>query len=157
MAAELQEKQAEQIAEAFADGTESLTTEEKVDRYGALQAEVAALGEKAEKRVQAIYGTIAEKQTEMADLAKEIEAAVEAGVQKSTVVGRFFVATVGKPAMKRTIKNMKRVAELVGLDQFFELCTFPLGSVDDYLNPHQREEVLDVNHDGNRSFKVAPR
>lgn len=136
------------------------TLGDRIDRFGALQSEIEGLEAKAEKRLKAIHEEISERQDAMAALRVDIEAEATSDLDneaKTTEVGTLFVAEIGKCAMKRKVTDMKELAKLVGRDNFFALCTFPLGKVDDYLNPHQREKVLDVTHDGARSFKVKPR
>ena len=80
--------------------------------------------------------------------------------QKTTVVGRFYAATIGKCKKNRRITDMAKIhafVESAKVGAFFELCTFPLGKVDDYLTPPQRAEVLEENHNGSRNFKVESR
>ncbi len=135
--------------------------EEKVDRYGDLDAEVEKLEAQIENtRVKKLREEVAVCHKAQATLREEIlkEATANLGDQNDTKVqGARFFAQVGKCSMRRAITDMKKAAELVGFDNFFELCTFPLGRVDDYLNPKERELVLKVDHDGARSFKVKPR
>lgn len=147
---------------ATAEVLETPTTlEEKVDRHGDLGAKIEKLEAQIENaRVKALREQISELANAQAALKEDIlkEATANLGSQNETEVhgARFFVK-VGKCAMRRSITDMKKAAELVGFDNFFELCTFPLGKVDDYLNPKERTLVLKVNHDGARSFKVKAR
>ena len=135
--------------------------EENIDRHGDISAEIEKLEAQIENaRVTALRNKIAELGKAQAALKEDIlkEATAHLGDKSATEVhgARFFVK-IGKCAMKRTITDMKRAAELVGFDNFFELCTFPLMKVDDYLNPKERELVLKETHDGARSFKIKVR
>lgn len=136
------------------------TIEERIDAYGLLLEEVHELRAKIDKRTKVLRGEIDTKQVRMSQLEEEIrkEATIDLSDENGTeVVGRFYFVKIGKAAMSRTINNMKQVAEMVGFDEFFKLCTFPLGQIDNYLTPPQREEVLDVEHGGKRSFKITAR
>lgn len=164
MATQLKRKAAEKNR-AKVEGLASTPTtlEERIDRYGQLQEEVEKLNAKAEEKVKDIYAEIVEKQNAMSDLRKQIEDEATtdlANESKTTVVGKFFAATIGACRSSRKVKNMRRVFELVEAAKegaFFELCSFPLRNVDDYLTKPQRAEVLDESQDGPRSFKVEAR
>jgi hypothetical protein len=137
------------------------TIEEKVDRHGDISAEIEKLEAQIENaRVKDLREQIAVKSKAQAALREDIlkEATAHLGDKSATEVhGARFFAKIGKCAMKRTITDMKKAAELVGLDNFFELCSFPLMKVDDYLNPKERALVIEETHDGARSFKVKTR
>ena len=113
--------------------------------------------------VKPLGDKITEKVIKMAKLREEIEKEATADLgdqQKTTVVGKFYAATIGKCKKSREIIKMKKLFDLIEVAQsgaFFELCTFPLGKVDDYLTPPQRAEVLKVEHNGSRNFKVESR
>lgn len=147
---------------ATAEVLETPTTlEEKVDRHGDLGAKIDKLEAQIENaRVKALRERISELAGAQATLKEDIlkEATVNLGNESKTEVhGARWKVEIGKCKMARAITNMKKLAELVGLDNYFELATFPLAKVDDYLNPKEREQVLDVSHDGARSFKVKAR
>ena len=137
------------------------TMEERIDRFGDLNAEVEKLeGQIENARVKALREKISTLRSEQATIREEIMKVATADLDEEGAFesyGRRFFVKVGKCQLRRTITSMKRLAELVRLDNFFELATFPLAKVDDYLNPQERAEVIDSKHDGPRSFKVKPR
>ncbi len=126
-----------------------------IDQYGDLQAEIAKL----KKKLAPTQAKIAEKTTKMAELRETIEKDVTHGLadgSSCTQAGTRFLVTFGKRKMNRQIKNIERIAELMG-EHFAKVVSIPLKAVDDYLNPEEREEVIETTHDGARSFKVGPR
>lgn len=139
------------------------TVEERIDLYGALQRDVVGLNCQMDVLVKPLGDKITEKVIKMAKLREEIEKEATADLgdqQKTTVVGRFYAATIGKCKKNRKIIDMAKIhafVESAKVGAFFELCTFPLGKVDDYLTPPQRAEVLEENHNGSRNFKVESR
>lgn len=136
------------------------TLEQQVDRYGQLQMELDAIDEKIQKRTRALQAEASRKREAMAALADSIieEGAANVPASQGTkVLGEAFAATIGKKRRKSTITNMKRVAEIVGFDRFFELCSFSVQNAKDYLTPPERKECLEEIEDGPRTFKVQPR
>ncbi len=154
-----QTQKAERIQKALQTPT---TIEERIDRYGEVETEILALEEKRAKRVKAIDTEIAGKQDELLELADDIaEEAVKdlAPASGAEVVAKLFYLVLGKCKKQRKITDMKKLADLVGLDNFFNLCGFPLGHVDDYLNPEERKQVIEEGllDDSSRRFQIKPR
>jgi|WetSurSiteA1Bulk_404760.scaffolds.fasta_scaffold45230_3 hypothetical protein len=56
---------------------------------------------------------------------------------------------------KRKVTDMKRLAELIGIDVFFDICTVPLKEVDKYLTELEAEQVVETNRTGARVMKVV--
>ncbi len=139
------------------------TVEERIDLFGAIQRDVVGLNCQMDVLVKPLADKITEKLAKMATLQEEIQKEATANLdnqQKTTVVGKFYAATIGKCKKSRKITNMAKIhafVESAKVGAFFELCTFPLGKVDDYLTPPQRAEVLEENHNGSRNFKVESR
>lgn len=139
------------------------TMEERIDLFGAIQRDVVGLNCQMDILVKPLADKITEKLAKMATLQEEIQKEATADLgdqQKTTVVGKFYAATIGKCKKSRKIINMAKIhafVESAKVGAFFELCTFPLGKVDDYLTPPQRAEVLEEKHNGSRNFKVESR
>ncbi len=148
------------VEEAIQQSTQTITLEDRVQTYGEIQDEIEKLDAQIASKTKALREKVSARYDTLATLREEIEKEATRGLpdnQKTSVMGATFEATIGKCKMSRTIKDMPKVAELVGQKNFVELVTFPLGKIDDYLNPEERALVLDVTDDGPRSFKVKSR
>jgi hypothetical protein len=74
--------------------------------------------------------------------------------QTQIVKGNIHEVELGMASMVRTITNMSKILEFVGLESFLKSVTFPLGDVDKYLTEEQKAEVLECARTGSRSIKV---
>lgn len=111
----------------------------KVDEYGRLKASIPA----------AVYEKI--KAGEI--LRKEIESwyAGQPAEDEFVARGRRWQVLVSARAMKRTIINMNRLCEFLGIAKFLVLCAFRLEDVDRYVPDPQRAEVLKIDRTGPRT------
>lgn len=58
-----------------------------------------------------------------------------------------FVVDVGKAPMSRTVSDKQKAAEYMGENVFWQVCTLPLKSCDDYLSLPQRADVITTTYD----------
>ena len=71
------------------------------------------------------------------------------------LVGKFYVAQVGKASLKHTVKNMSRLLKRLGQKVFLEHCTIPLGVVEQLVS--DPSEFLSEERSGPRPVRTVPR
>lgn len=77
--------------------------------------------------------------------------------EKMEIDGEKHIATIGAESNVRTVKDNKRVFEILNSvqeDLAFELMSFGLGQLDKYMTPEQLEEVLEQSWSGKRGVSV---
>lgn len=135
-------------AEEQANSTE-FQTRKLVDEFGDLMAWDTEFKKTNATRI----ARLAELKKLMSDLAPP----TADDDQKDIVVeGDRYDLVLGAKSKNREIADMAGVMKKVTRDVFLELCTFPLGKLDELLTKPQRDKVLKETREA-RSFKVRER
>jgi hypothetical protein len=92
------------------------------------------------------------KDTLVSEINKQKDADID---QSYTRSGADGVATISAAVKERKIKDLRMVHMMLGDDVFYEAASVPLKVIDDYLAPHQRDEVLDKDGRGSRRVTVT--
>ena len=64
--------------------------------------------------------------------------------------GKRFAVSITAVPEKAEVTDLKRVREILGEDTFMQLADIAVGTVRDYLNPEEQEEVLTAERKGKR-------
>ena len=120
------------------------TSAELIDELGDLQKQIAAAAPLA-KRAAAIRETIlgwTKRQKAMAT---------------ATFEGKRYVAVVGGCQNKRTIKDLGKVFDRLGKKLFLEVCSVPLGAVEEHIPLPERPDYIEESATGPRRLEVMAR
>lgn len=131
-----------------------------VDAYGEAEQQADKIRVKILKKTQPLATELKEVETQMAYLQQQIimnfEEKEHGDARSGELQGAKYRACIGAKAIKRTIKDMELAKKYLSPDVFMKLVKLTLKDVDDYLTPPQKEQVLNVERSGNRSFSVKP-
>ena len=70
-------------------------------------------------------------------------------------VGELFQCDLGQMGMKRTIKDIRMVKEVLGEVPFMNIATVKLSDLDKYLSKAELDKVLDSKRSGSRVMKFS--
>lgn len=121
-----------------------------VDHVGADGTEV----EKIKKKIKALQDELkpfADRQSQLQKLVDELELGDD---DSDLIKGDHFRLEVGPRGKSRKVKDMDKARDLLGDELFMKLATVTLKNLDDYLNPQQREVVIETTR-SSRSIKLA--
>lgn len=133
-----------------------------IDEVGTLTAQIekvqADIVEKTKKEQEKLTGLQKKLAPLLKSLGEQLNAAHAEDDPDQTFVesGEKFQAEIGKKGNARKITDIKLVKDLMGEDTFFALCKVNLKDIDDYLNPQEREAVLETERT-KREVKIVKR
>jgi len=118
-----------------------------IDQIGELEAEAALIHARIKKE-QAKLEPYKKALAKLQAFADTLEEAPEQGL-----CGTRYRVLVGDYGKKREISDMDKLKSMLGEKLFMQLATVPLGKVDDYLTPVQKQEVF-LERKTSRKLKI---
>jgi len=121
-----------------------------IDQIGELEAEAVLINARIKKE-QAKLETYKKTLAKLQSYADELD---DENVPEQGLYGTRYKVLVGDYGKRREIADMNKLKSLLGDELFMDLATVPLGKVDDYLNPIQKQEVL-AERKTSRKLKIV--
>jgi len=144
------------LRKRVADNENELQTAEQtelsllIDQIGELEAEAVLINARIKKE-QAKLETY--KKT-LAKLQAFVDALEDEKVPEQGLCGTRYRVLVGDYGKKREIADISKLKSMLGDELFMQLATVPLGKVDDYLTPVQKQEIL-TERKTSRKLKIV--
>lgn len=124
-----------------------------IDELGAMQAEQEKLSKKI-KELTAQQKPYMEKLKKLKEMMREVDEHDDD--EEFVELGETYQAEFGKKGSSRSIKDIRKVKELMGEPTFFKVCSVALKDIDAYLNPEEKEQVL-ITERGLRGVTIIKR
>jgi len=121
-----------------------------IDQIGELEAEAILINARIKKE-QAKLETYKKALVKLQSYADTLE---DESVPAQGLYGTRYRVLVGDYGKRREIADMDKLKSMLGAKLFMELATVPLGKIDDYLTPIQKQEVL-LERKTSRKLKIV--